>query len=151
MTLDFSLPLHILSIMTYKLKIDRNVVPEKNHLQNWSESPIGYWHVTTDGECEGRTVTDLGTHYGHIVEIALSLKCVGYSLHFAKGKEPSGVYGSPEDQHHTRRIVHTKVNISLPCWTHKDGERELYEWLDCDEITVRSCNYYGVYTIVLKD
>ena len=136
--------------MPYKLKIDRNIAPEKNALQKWCDSPVGYWKVTTEGDVEGHSTTQLGTHYGHIVEIALSLKGC-YSLRFEKAKEPSGVYGSPEDHHKIRKIVAKSTNISILCWSHKGGEKELSAWLDCPEIVVKPCNYYGAYTIVLKD
>jgi hypothetical protein len=46
-------------------------------------SPIGWWSVTTEGDEEGRSTTQLGTHYGHVAEIAFSLadKCY-YALEF---------------------------------------------------------------------
>lgn len=137
--------------MPYKLKIDRNIAPEKNALQKWSESPIGWWKVTTEGDVEGRSTTQLGTHYGHIAEIALSLKGCCYSLLFEKAKEPNGVHGSPEEHHKTRKIVAKSANISLPCWSRKSGEKELSAWLDCPEIVVMPGDYFGAYKIVLKD
>ena len=50
----------------------------------------GYWIVTTEGDCEGRTTKTLGTFKGYIDDIALSLanKCY-YSLCFTKIKEPT--------------------------------------------------------------
>jgi len=33
----------------------------------------GTWHVTTEGDCEGRTTRDLGTHTGFFDEIAFKL------------------------------------------------------------------------------
>lgn len=43
----------------------------------------GLWKVTTEGDCEGRTVRDLGTYEGYIDEIAFALadKCY-YQLTF---------------------------------------------------------------------
>ena len=47
------------------------------------ESSYGYWKVTTEGDCEGRSTRDLGTFRGHIDEIAFHLanRCY-YSLRF---------------------------------------------------------------------
>lgn len=41
------------------------------------DNPFGIWHVTTEGDCEGRSTRDLGIHEGYIDEIALALadKC----------------------------------------------------------------------------
>lgn len=41
------------------------------------DNPFGIWHVTTEGDCEGRSPRDLGFHEGYIDEIALALadKC----------------------------------------------------------------------------
>jgi hypothetical protein len=48
-------------------------------------SPNGLWEVTTEGDCEGRTVSNLGIHEGFIDEIAFKLadQCF-YSLQFKK-------------------------------------------------------------------
>lgn len=46
-------------------------------------SSYGFWHVTTEGDCEGRSIRDLGVHQGHIDEIAFALASVCcYSLKF---------------------------------------------------------------------
>jgi len=37
-------------------------------------SPIGWWKVTTEGDCEGRSVRQCGTFYGHIAEIAFGIE-----------------------------------------------------------------------------
>lgn len=48
-------------------------------------SVYGVFKVTTEGDCEGRSVRDLGTYKGYIDEIAFALadKCY-YSLEFHK-------------------------------------------------------------------
>jgi len=66
----------------------------------------GYWNVSTEGDCEGRSVSNLGTFRGHIDEIAFHLadKCY-YSLSF-----------SPIDENQLVPEFHIKrpeVNISL--------------------------------------
>ena len=50
-------------------------------------NPIGWWNVSTEGDCEGRSTDQLGTHYGHVAEIAFALrKKSGYSLRFEPSK-----------------------------------------------------------------
>jgi hypothetical protein len=137
--------------MPYKLKLIKTIDPELTALQKWSLTPVGWWKVTTEGDEEGRTIRELGTHYGHLAEVALSLKGCGYSLRFEKARKPQGVYGNATEWHVERRIVTKSVNISIDVWSHKGGEKQLAEWLDCDEIVVKPCNYYGAYTIALKD
>lgn len=53
---------------------------------------FGVWTVTTEGDVEGRTITNLGVFEGHIDEIALHLadKCY-YSLRF-EGVQPVKVF-----------------------------------------------------------
>lgn len=48
-------------------------------------NPEGYWKVTTEGDCEGRSTNVLGIFYGHFVDIALALaeNCM-YRLEFEK-------------------------------------------------------------------
>lgn len=138
--------------MTYKLKLNKTIVPEKSALEKWSESPVGWWDVTTEGDCEGRSITQLGIHYGHVAEIAFSLGgSGGYSLRFQKTDGPSGVYGSYEDHHKERQAKCKRVNISLPPISYKGGEGEIVKWLDCPEVRVKPCNYYGAYTLELVD
>lgn len=43
----------------------------------------GIWQVTTEGDCEGKSITDLGIHEGYIDDIAFKLGSkVYYSLCF---------------------------------------------------------------------
>ena len=50
-------------------------------------SPIGWWAVTTEGDCEGRSTDQLGTHFGHVAEIAFHLADkVVYKLTFSPVK-----------------------------------------------------------------
>lgn len=50
---------------------------------------LGWWWVTTEGAMEGKTVKDLGKHYGYLDEIAFKLGGKAYySLHFEAIDEP---------------------------------------------------------------
>lgn len=136
--------------MTYKLKLNKTIAPKKSKLQEWADSPVGWWKVTTEGDCEGRSTDQLGMHYGHVVEIAMSLPSgPSYSYRFEKS-----AHLPPEDVnavHVERQAVRKEANISLEPINYKGGEKEIAKWLDCDEVEVKPCNYYGAYTIKLKD
>ncbi len=50
-------------------------------------SPYGVWQVTTEGDCEGRSVTNLGVFEGYLDEIALKLAGRAYyALRFSPAK-----------------------------------------------------------------
>lgn len=57
----------------------------KNTTKKSWNYPEGYWQVTTEADCEGRSMKTLGFFKGNYAEIALALadKCC-YSLHFAR-------------------------------------------------------------------
>ena len=136
--------------MTYKLKLNKTIAPTKSKLQEWAESPVGWWKVTTEGDCEGRSTDQLGMHYGHVVEIAMSLPSgYSYSYRFEKAKNMNGDFNIPNipDEY---QAVRKEANISLDPISYKGGEKEIAKWLDCDEVEVKPCNYYGAYTIKLK-
>lgn len=68
-------------------------VPEGNYCNSCGckckgnyDSVFGVWKVTTEGDCEGRTIKNLGTYTGYIDEIAkllvMSGNTPGYSLDF---------------------------------------------------------------------
>jgi hypothetical protein len=63
---------------------------EKRKRFIYPESPIGWWYVTTEGDCEGKSTKQLGTFHGHICEIALGLAGAAYyKLHFQAVAEPT--------------------------------------------------------------
>lgn len=47
-----------------------------------------FWQVTTEGDCEGRTVHSLGTHFGYIDDIAFALADKSYYSLCFKEIEP---------------------------------------------------------------
>jgi hypothetical protein len=68
-------------------------------------NPFGMWKVTTEGDVEGKTTRDLGTHEGNLDDIAFMLGGkVGYTLEFRR------VY--PEKQLGETPPV-SKVHVSL--------------------------------------
>lgn len=108
-------------------------------------SPIGWWSVSTEGDDEGRTTTQLGTHYGHVAEIAFSLanKCF-YSLSF----EPLDDNVPPKDHPKytcSKLGVWIKFNVygtNFPKNLESDNGEMLNEavrkFLDCSESIVVS-------------
>jgi len=60
------------------------VIPVENHVVSSAyRKVLGTWHVTTEGDCEGKSTRDLGIHTGYVDEIARSLGAAAmYSLQF---------------------------------------------------------------------
>jgi hypothetical protein len=80
----------------------------------------GTWKVTTEGDCEGRSVKSLGVHKGHIDDIAFHLApaCM-YSLTFT----PTVV----KDEHPPKRKeVHIVLDIKSKTWDLKAERRSQY-------------------------
>lgn len=71
------------------------------------DNPFGIWHVTTEGDCEGRSPRDLGFNEGYIDEIALALadKCF-YSLYFV------AINIHSLDMTPTRKTVITRISAA---------------------------------------
>jgi hypothetical protein len=86
-----------------------------------SVKSYGYWNVSTEGDCEGRSVRNLGTFRGHIDEIAFHLadKC-SYSLRFSQIAEdqtiPEFDIKSPE--------VHVSLDIGTGTWDMNSPKRK---------------------------
>lgn len=79
-----------------------------------------FWKVTTEGDCEGRSVRDLGMHFGYIDDIAFALadKCY-YSLCF-KEIEPFD-FSVP-----TGNKVNVTLDIDSKTWDMKMPERKAF-------------------------
>lgn len=119
-------------------------VKQLDKVNDWAH-PVGWWKVTTEGDCEGKSTDQLGTHYGHIAEIAFALAGLcEYSLQFqpVHDREP-GV----EIQ---RKANRRKVNISFaggPLNARDPNTMDVYNWMNIHGVNVRDCNYYGAVTI----
>lgn len=58
--------------------------------------PKGVWRVTTEGDCEGRSIRDLGTHEGYLDEIAKNLSSLAYyALRFQRMRPNDGPQSFP--------------------------------------------------------
>jgi hypothetical protein len=124
------------------------------------KSPIGYWKVTTEGDCEGRTTTDLGCFYGHVAEIAFSLadRCL-YSLRFTPGDENLGGVGFRPAYEAKKKSVWISLGVDSYTWGMSSESRAVWfqKWLDITNPVIKvlgksesACYYASVY-LELKD
>lgn len=75
-------------------------------------SPVGIWKVTTEGDCEGRSVKSLGVYEGHIVDIASMLADQSiYGLRFSS--QPKQAQVSIPD---SGKNVSISLNIDSGTW-----------------------------------
>ena len=107
-------------------------------------NPYGLWKVETEGDCEGRSVRQLGIYEGYIDEIAFGLadKCY-YSLQFT--------YLSKDDINQKfvpkKDSVNINLNIESKTWDLKPDER--VKWFENfligrDVIVSRGSSYAAV-------
>lgn len=61
--------------------------------------PLGVWRVTTEGDCEGRSVRQLGTYEGHVLDIAKQLAGQAYYQLDFRRVEPKKVDTGPAKTH----------------------------------------------------
>lgn len=116
-------------------------------MSNAYANPMGTWKVTTEGDCEGRSVQDLGIFTGYVDEIALALadRCY-YSLEFT-AIEPTTV---PLQQNSVAKEVHVHFNVSSNTWGLKSPERAAIATQVFKDRPVRigeSC-YYASFKII---
>lgn len=108
----------------------------------------GYWRVTTEGDCEGRSTTHLGTFKGHIDEIAYSLASkVYYKLEFEK------VDTNLLKPNTKVKEVHISFDIDSGTWDFTPEERAISvaEVLKDRPVKVEESNYYAGIKLVFND
>ena len=118
-------------------------------------SPIGWWKVTTEGDCEGRTINTIGTFYGHVAEIAFANRLQsGYSLCF----EPILSKTMPTERRPRTIFVGDKekeisVHISFTCRMtsgYKPMHKAVAAWLDADDVIVTDSNYHSAIKLTMR-
>lgn len=107
---------------------------------------FGIWHVTTEGDCEGRTTRDLGVHEGYLDEIAFDLAPQAeYTLTF-----------NPPEAAHVRTAVpslHDHVNVNmgyrfgLSSMTEPGRANFFKRLLEGRPVQVESSNFYASATL----
>lgn len=104
---------------------------------DWPESPVGWWKITTDGDVEGRSTRDLGIHYGHVADLAMEFGgSAMYSLKFSPAEPPEP---TPTGR------VHIQLDITSGTWDMKKDARveAMCRWLDTEKVSVRPGQYFG--------
>ncbi|WQZ49413.1 hypothetical protein Z3_97 [Bacillus phage Z3] len=106
-------------------------------------NPEGVWEVTTEGDCEGRSVRRLGTYEGHILDIVRQLAGQAYyQLTFERAKPATLAQSLPKG---TRRSVQFHVTgdrEKLPSGDSNAQFRALAQHLRDGE-TLKEGNYYN--------
>ena len=82
------------------------------HISNLS--PVGIWSVTTEGDCEGKSIRQLGTFKGHVVDIAKRLATEAvYGLRFVRRDEDNFEISGTENR---VKEVHISLGINSGTW-----------------------------------
>jgi hypothetical protein len=106
----------------------------------------GKWHVTTEGDVEGRSTTDLGVYEGYLDEIAFALgRKAYYSLYFEPAKElPPQAKSAPADQ------VHVVLTIDSGTWDMDPAKRQGFfrKLLEGRDVEVKDGQFYA--SVLLK-
>ena len=111
------------------------------------DKPVGWWKVTTEGDCEGRTTSELGKFYGHVAEIAfhLAAKCY-YGLDFYPIESLAVNLVTPKK---SPQYIATGKSTNIRVYNTQDIKK-LTEWFDCPQVTIKPCRFYGCVTIELN-
>ncbi len=112
------------------------------------KNPYGTWRVTTEGDEEGRTTRELGTHTGYIDEIALALADKAcYELNF-QAAEPLQKNPTP-----TKTSVNVQLDIESGTWNMDADERCFFaeKMLQGRPVIVAGSNYFGCFVIRAKN
>lgn len=142
-----------------KLKLIPPVPPEKKIeivKPTGYESPIGWWSVSTDGDCEGRSTRQLGEYYGHVAEIAFHLANKAmYDIEFTPIR--IGTKGERQTYQATASKVWIQLGIGSGTWDMTPERRAKWfeSWLDCPEDievvgSTAGCTYYAAAHLTLK-
>lgn len=113
---------------------------------NKYKNTYGLWKVTTEGDVEGRSTTQLGTHEGYIDEIALHLADKQYySLKFEQ-IEPIEKY-EPK-----RKKVNVQLAIDSGTWNSSNDQlvAEMTKFFADRPVHIEHCNYFASFTITTE-
>ena len=107
----------------------------------------GWWRVRTEGDCEGKSVRDLGTYFGELDDIAFGLadKCY-YSLTFTRVDRPSiSEDVLPHPLCTKRNTVFVTLDIKSGTWDMKPDRRavEVEKLMAARPVKVKVGQYYA--------
>lgn len=106
----------------------------------------GTWVVTTEGDCEGRSTQNLGTHTGFLDEIAFALAGKAYyGLRFSQVNPLALVKTGP-----TGTKVQVSLDIETGSWNmdHKEPVQYFKNILSGRNVIVRDGTYYACVELV---
>ena len=127
-------------------KCDFNFIPKVYQNIN------GYWKVTTEGDCEGKTTKYLGKFYGSISDIAKKLAHKSYySLQFDPAKELEEIVPSDKDI----KEVHVSFGNDSKTWNLNSEDRakiieNMFKAAGINNIEIAPSNYYASFRILYK-
>jgi hypothetical protein len=110
------------------------------------KSTYGLWQVTTEGDVEGKSTTQLGTHKGHVDEIALYLADLCYySLKFKLVK--------PVDNYQpSRKEVNVQFDIESNTWNLPNNmlAEKMSSFFEDRPIHIEPANYFATFKITTE-
>ena len=112
-------------------------------------NPYGTWRVTTEGDCEGRTIKQLGVHTGYVDEIAFALGSQGgYKLQFQRIDPASLKLNMTPKQ----KEIHISFDIDSCTWDLNNAQRVnlMKEVFKNRDVRVEPSNYYAAFKLVSK-
>ena len=114
---------------------------------NLPPNTYGLWQATTEGDCEGRTIRDLGVHMGHFDEIALKLADKVYYTLQLKWVDPTAAKDFPQA---TQVQVSLSSDTGLQNLLPEERADAIKEWLAENKrsILVNPGVYYGAVGLV---
>lgn len=116
-----------------------------NQLNINYKNTYGSWEVTTEGDCEGKSVRNLGTFIGYIDEIALHLadKCF-YSLCFHKVPELKDIVYKDKNEE-----VNVTLDIDSNTWKMNslDRAKTMKELFKDRPVEIKNGQYYASFII----
>lgn len=118
-------------------------------MSNKIYNAYGKWHVTTEGDCEGRTTKDLGVHEGFLDDIAFALGGEAfYGLRFSTAKELP-----PPNKRFPVTSTHVSLDIDSDTWGMPSKARVEYfkKLLLGRKTIVRDSNFYASVVLVLNE
>jgi hypothetical protein len=106
----------------------------------------GFWKVTTEGDCEGRSTTNLGTYEGYLDDIAFALANKAmYGLKFT-AIDPHGL----KELHAKATKIQISLDIETGTWDMKGKERVEYfrKMLIGRDVYIKEGQYYACVELI---
>lgn len=127
-------------------KLINKVLEHSYHqLSKEYQNIYGTWKVTTEGDCEGRTVKNLGIFIGNIDDIALHLADKNYySLNFQKVEDIDKIKYSDK-----RNKVDIALDIESKTWdmTSEERVKAMQLLFNGRPVEIEKSNYYASFII----